>query len=194
MPSPYNELSDFELTAMIGQDDHDAYRELYYRYTEALYTHAYMRLNDREEAKDVVQDVFSTLWSKRAEINIQQNIAGYLYISVRNRILNLYALEKRRSAVATSLAAYMQQENTGAEADTTVRLKQLQILVEREVAQMPPKMRAVFELSRKQHMTHKEISRQLGISEKTVKNHVNAALKVLRSRLGIVNYLTFLFL
>jgi len=194
MPSPYNELSDLELTAMIGQDDHDAYRELYYRYTEVLYTHAYTRLHDREEAKDVVQDVFSTLWSKRAEINIRQNIAGYLYISVRNRILNLYALEKRRSAVATSLAAYMQQENTGIEADATVRLKQLQVLVEREVAQMPPKMRAVFELSRKQHLTHKEISRQLGISEKTVKNQVNAALKILRSRLGIVNYLTFLFL
>jgi len=66
MPVPYNELSDIELTAMIRQDDHGAYRELYYRYTDVLYTHAYTRLNDREEAKDVVQEIFSTLWSNES--------------------------------------------------------------------------------------------------------------------------------
>src|ERR1700753_2205676 len=108
--SVYHELSDFELTSMIRQDDHLAYRELYYRYTEVLYSHAYARLQDREEARDVVQEVFSKLWIKRSSIEFQVNIAGYLYTAVRNRVLNLYAQEKRRSRLLDSLCRYSEED------------------------------------------------------------------------------------
>ncbi len=189
--SLYHDLSDFELTSMIRQDDHLAYRELYYRYTEVLYSHAYARLQDREEARDVVQEVFSKLWIKRSSINFQLNIAGYLYTAVRNRVLNLYAQEKRRSKVLDSFSKFA--EEASVEPDTRIRISQLQNIVEQEIEKMPPKMRAVFELSRKHQLSHKEIAQQLGISQKTVKNQVNGALKLLRSRLGIINYLLFLF-
>src|ERR1700710_621082 len=90
----YTDLSDFELVALIKKDDPIAYEEIYYRYTGILYTHAYSRLQDREEAKDVVQDVFSYLWSKRDNIEFQTNIAGYLYQALRNKILNIIAHKK----------------------------------------------------------------------------------------------------
>ncbi|OKS88776.1 RNA polymerase sigma factor [Mucilaginibacter polytrichastri] len=83
----YTDLSDFELIALIKKDDSNAYKEIYYRYTGILYTHAYSKLQDREEAKDVVQDVFSYLWSRRATIEFQINVSGYLYQSLRNKIL-----------------------------------------------------------------------------------------------------------
>lgn len=56
---------------------------------------------------------------------------------------------------------------------------------------MPPRMREVFEMSRKQTMSYEEIAEQLGTSEETVKKQVSGALKVLRVKLGIFIYLLF---
>jgi RNA polymerase sigma-70 factor (ECF subfamily) len=70
-----------------------------------------------------------------------------------------------------------------------VREKQLAAIIEREIAALPPKMREVFVLSRKEYLTHKEIAELLGISEQTVSKHVTNALKILRVKLGAVAYI-----
>jgi len=57
---------------------------------------------------------------------------------------------------------------------------------------LPPKMKTVFELSRKANLSHKEIATQLDLSESTVKKHVNNALKILRGKLGLVIYLLYI--
>jgi len=186
----YHNLNDFDLVALIKKDDHDAYREIYYRYTGILYTHAYSKLQDREEAKDVVHDVFSYLWSKRGTIEFQINISGYLYQSLRNKILNIIAHKKIESEYAGSLQTFL--DHGKADTDQLTRVNQLKAIIESEMANMPAKMREIFELSRKKHLSHREIAQELGISEKTVKNQVNNALKILRIKLGIFNYLIFL--
>jgi RNA polymerase sigma-70 factor (family 1) len=189
--SVYKDLNDFDLVALIKKDDHEAYREIYYRYTGILYTHAYSRLQNREEAKDVVQDIFSYLWSKRETIEFQSNISGYLYQSLRNKILNIIAHKKIESNYAGDLQIFLDLGKT--DTDYLTRVNQLKAIVEKEIANMPVKMREFFELSRKNHLSHREIALELGISEKTVKNQINNALKILRVKLGILNYLLFLF-
>jgi RNA polymerase sigma-70 factor (family 1) len=188
--SVYNNLSDFELVALIKSDDHNAYREIYYRYTGILFTHAYSKLQDSDEANDVVQDVLSYLWSKRSTIEFQINVSGYLYISLRNKILNIIAQKKNESKYVDSLQNYLNQDN--ADTDYLTRTNQLMAIVESEISKMPVKMREVFELSRKNHLSHREIAQKLGISETTVKDHVNNALKILRLKLGVINYFMFM--
>jgi RNA polymerase sigma-70 factor (ECF subfamily) len=78
--------------------------------------------------------------------------------------------------------------------DHLLRNNQLQLLIEKEIGYMPSKMREVFELSRKQHLTHKEIAAQLDLSEKTVRNQVNNALRILRARFEWFSILLFLIL
>ena len=63
--------------------------------------------------------------------------------------------------------------------------------VEAEIAALPPKMREIFELSRKAHLTHRQIAEKLGLSEKTVKKQVNNSLKILRSKLGSALFTAF---
>ncbi|MNL67317.1 RNA polymerase sigma factor [compost metagenome] len=65
-------------------------------------------------------------------------------------------------------------------------------MIEKEIAALPQKMREVFELSRKQNLSHKEIAEQLGISEQTVSKQVTNALKILKTKLGLMLYLVFL--
>jgi RNA polymerase sigma-70 factor (ECF subfamily) len=72
--------------------------------------------------------------------------------------------------------------------------KELLERVEVEVNHLPPKCRNVFELSRKQYKTNKEIAQLMGISEKTVENHLTKALRYLRVNLNSVLLLTFLYL
>jgi len=66
----------------------------------------------------------------------------------------------------------------------------LEVLIEKEIACLPSKMRQVFELSRKANLSHKQIATQLDLSEKTVKNQVNNALKVLKLKLGSLMFLS----
>lgn len=186
----YNDLTDFELVSLLKEDDHAAYREIYYRYTAVLYAHAFSKLQDRDEAKDVVQEVFSKLWSKRSVIQFRLNISGYLYITLRNKIINIIAHRKIQSEYLSSLHDYLGQAHE--DTDFLARTNQLRAIIEEEVSKMPIRMREVFELSRKNNLSHKEIAEKLGISEKTVKDHVNNALKILRLKLGLLNYFLFL--
>jgi DNA-directed RNA polymerase specialized sigma24 family protein len=84
----YKSLTDPELFERLKSDDHQAYSEIYKRYNLVMLNHAHNRLRNREEAKDVVHEIFTLLWSKRANLVLSHNLAGFLYTSVRNLILN----------------------------------------------------------------------------------------------------------
>ncbi|PTT03192.1 hypothetical protein DBR11_02935 [Pedobacter sp. HMWF019] len=77
--------------------------------------------------------------------------------------------------------------------DYPIREKQLQFVIDREIAGLPEKMREVFLMSRVSNLSHKEIAAQLGISEQTVSTQIKRALKILRSRLGLMLYLVLWF-
>lgn len=70
--------------------------------------------------------------------------------------------------------------------DHQIRERQLALKIEREISFLPEKMRQIFELHRKEHLTYKEIAEQLDISDKTVKKQVSNALHILRQRLQLV--------
>jgi RNA polymerase sigma factor (sigma-70 family) len=82
-------------------------------------------------------------------------------------------------------------DNGSAITDHGIRVKLLKEFIEKEVSNLPPKMREIFELSRNEHLSHKEIAHKLEVSEKTVRNQINNALKILRGKWGIVIYLLF---
>jgi len=178
----YSTYTDSELTGLLRSGDHLAFTEIYQRYTGVLQGHAYSKLQDREEAIDVVQELFVALWTKRETIAFHTTLSGYLYTSVRNRVLNLILHKKVASDYITSLQNFI--DHGEALTDHLVREKELAIIIENEISALPEKMRAVFEMSRKGGLSHKEIAQKLGLSEKTVKNQVNNSLKVLKGKLG----------
>lgn len=185
----YDSYADNELFALLQEGDYMAFSEIYDRYKSLLYTHIFKRIGDREETKDILQELFSLLWYKRVELNLNNSLSGYLYKSVRNRMLNVIAHKKVQSSYVESLQ-YVFEQGT-CTTDFLLRENELMSVIDREIAALPSKMRAVFELSRKENLSHKEIASQLGISEMTVKKHVNNALKVLRAKLGIFVVLFF---
>ncbi len=186
----YHLLSDAELFALLCNDDHNAYTEIYDRYSGLLYVHAYKRIRDREEARDLIHELFTALWSKREQIILKTELSAYLYRAVRNRVIDLVNHQKMQASYINSFEGFL---NNGTNiTDHSVRQKELNKLIEKEIAALPEKMQQVFNLSRNEYMSHKEISETLEISELTVRKQINNALKVLRPKLSKLLSLFFL--
>jgi RNA polymerase sigma-70 factor (family 1) len=187
----YKTLSDSELTSRLKDSDHAAFTEIYKRYYYLMFVHAYKKLRDEDQAKDIIQELFTTLWVKREFGLNTTNLAGYLYTSVRNRIFDLFAHQKVESNYIDSLRDYI-DTNKSVSSDSLIREKDLRAYIEKEVQALPPKMRLIFEMSRKENLTHKEIADKLSISENNVSKQVNNALRVLKTKLGVIVYIYFL--
>ncbi|NGM60438.1 RNA polymerase sigma-70 factor [Sphingobacterium sp. SGG-5] len=171
-----------DLLQKLRKGDRLAFEIIYHRYKGLLYVHASKHLKDQEEAKDIIHDIFSALWQNRESFYIEENLTSYLYQSVRNRVINHQLKGRRADEYIHSFEGFLAHAQVGT--DHLVREKMLRELIEGEIASLPAKMRTVFELSRKEGLSHKEIAEQLHISEQSVRSHVKGALKILRLRLG----------
>lgn len=166
-----------------------AFEFLYKKYYGTLYLHAYNKLRDREVAKDLVQDLFANLWQKKEYLDITHGFSSYLYASIRNRIIDYISKEKSKANYLSSLSNYSEQGQ--ATADHLVREKMLQEQIEKTLEQLPPRLREIFELSRKNHLSHKEISEKLNISEHTVRSYIKDVLRILRMRFSAIPWMLF---
>ncbi|MBK0378452.1 RNA polymerase sigma-70 factor [Mucilaginibacter segetis] len=175
-------LSDLELLDLLKSGDEGAFALIYDRYFGLLYIHAYNRLKNKDEAKDLVQELFTHLWSKRGWLDPKTNLSNYLYTSTRNRVINIIAHKRVEDRAKLSLADTI--SNKTCVTDHLLRERQLTFLIESEIHNLPAKMREVFELSRKQNLTYKEIAVRLDLKEQSVRSHVKNALKILRVKLG----------
>ncbi len=178
----FKACDDGELIARVKNDDEGAFGELFERYKSILIIHAYKKMGSLDEAADLVQELFATLWEKRAALPLPMHVSSYLYRSVRNRVIDWYSREEVRAKYIESFLNFYQSESP--ETDELVRIRELSRQIEAEISKLPPKMQEVFRLSRMQYLTNREISEQLDLSEHTVKNHIKKALKTLRKKLG----------
>jgi len=186
----YSQLTDTELVDKLNQYDKRAFEEVYNRYWLALYNHARRMLKNDDEAADLVQDIFSSVLDKMGTLTFHTTLAAYLFQAIRFRIINLFYREQVRHKYLQSLRAYFDRDET--QADDMLRAKEMTELIEREIAALPPKMREVFELSKKAYLSNREIAEIVNISEATVKKHLVVALRRLRARLTSTMLLTFM--
>lgn len=178
----YAEFTDAELIVLLKKKDHAAFTEIYNRYSVLMFYKVNQMLRDEEVSKDLVQDLFVGLWDKPVLIQENSNLAGYLYIGSRNSVLKFIQRNKLKNDYIASLAAYATEVSMETIHDIDER--ELKLIVQREIDQLPAKMKVIFEMSRKDNLSHAEIADKLGLSDQTVKKQVNNALKILRTKLS----------
>lgn len=180
--SNHNTLLDNELLLAFRSGDRCAFEVIYDRYWLRLYYHARNMLGSDEEAKDVVQEVFTDLWAKATSKNTDLPLDVFLYTATRNKVLNLLKHLKVEAKYVDHAQAFL---NGHVEcSDAMTRQRELAKIIEEGISSMPVKMREIFELSRKNHKSYKEISTQLNISDKTVKKQISNALHILKVKLN----------
>jgi len=180
----YAKLTDDDLIFHLKRDDHMAFTEIFNRYSQLLYAHAFNKLRIESDARDVVQEMFMKFWDKRSSVELGSNLAGYLFVALRNTIFNLLKSKARVTAYADAFTKA--NADSGVYTDTLVREKQLSAMIEREIANLPPRMRAVFELRRKENLSNKEVALRLGITESTAADQMKKAIRVLKKKIGLL--------
>ncbi|MBN1117892.1 MAG: RNA polymerase sigma-70 factor [Bacteroidales bacterium] len=160
------------------------FEQIYHKSFNVLCNKAYRMTNDVNAAKDIVQNVFLRFWNMKDTLIINTKPEAYLYRAVVNETLNYLDKKKRLTIIQDDKEAV--NIASGQTTEEEIHFSELQQKVNTLLAQLPPKCRRVFLLSRFENMTYKEIAGFLNISENTVDNHIKKALALFRNELLII--------
>jgi RNA polymerase sigma-70 factor (ECF subfamily) len=171
------------LIQQIASGNVDAFEQLFRVYYKPLVGYAAGLTHDVADAEEIVQDVFTAVWTKRQELKDDIQIKSYLYKAVHNRCMNYFRHQKvKQQHREFSLI----QISTGDESSASSRLalNELKNKLHEGLLLLPPACREVFTLSRMEQLSYREISEVLNISVKTVENQMGKALKLMRKHLA----------
>lgn len=175
------QLSEPQYWQLISEGDKAAFEQVFRQHYQPLCRYAFPLIKDLDEAEEVVQHVFFNIWNKRAELQVSSSIKSYLYRAVHNDCLNRLKHEKIKSLYAEDY----KKSHAGSfhDASKTLQAKELGRHIQQALDRLPEQCGQVFRLSRFGNLKYAEIAQQLGISVKTVENHMGKALKIMREQL-----------
>lgn len=173
------EKTDPELVLLLTQDDEAAFSELYVRYKDKLRYFCLSLLKSGEEADDIVQEIFIRIWESRSFINPDLSFSSFLYTLARNRILNYFRDADIDMKVKQILALKNPTEENIIESDM-IYAEYKNMLYE-AIETLSPQRKKIFNMSREENLSHKEIAAQLGISVNTVQEHISESLRSIKS-------------
>jgi len=183
----YSNLTDSVLVKSLVKGDIKAYDQLYRKYSKKLLYFALGFVDSSEDAEDIVQEVFLIVWRKHSELKIDSSFNSYLFTIAYNSIKKYY---RKKGTIKKHLDLYL-NDFTGIINDTNAKIEYNDLVsrLEKIVVTFPERRKEVFKLSRESHLSNQEIADKLGISKKTVENHITSSLKILRERLGLTLFL-----
>jgi RNA polymerase sigma-70 factor (ECF subfamily) len=172
---PYNES---DLVYRLAHDDRQAFEILYQQYFLSVFRFANRFVNDRAAAEDITTESFVKLWNKRNDFDVNEKLKSFLFVATKNACLNYLRGEKRLAHNQQQLEAALALETENNFAQHPVTENVYQYLYE-EIEKLPPKMKTILQLHL-QGLSNDEISAQMNIAEKTVRNLKVEAIKLLR--------------
>jgi len=165
------------LADRVRAGDMDAFEALYRRYWERLYGFAFRYVRSKEDAEEIVQEVFFRIWRGREHWVPAGAVRNYLYLAVRN------SARDRAERAAVARRWRLGQRETAVEIQSTLETADLVAAVERALAELPAKRAEVCKLRLVAELSYAQIAQRLRICEKTVETQLARGLKFLRERL-----------
>ena len=174
-------LSEKLLVKQLMNGNEKAFSAIFETYCDDVYGYSVSMLKTNVLAEEIVQDVFLNIWQHRDRLNPDLSFRSYVFTITRNLTFNLISKvanhrKLKEEVFYTSQKAYSPIENKMAEADYE-RIKN------KAIEQLPSKRRIIFEMSRVDGMSYKEISEALNISVSTVKGQTSKSLASIRDYL-----------
>lgn len=179
--SENDNISDNLLVTKIRQNDKDAFKSLYNRYSKKIYFFSLKHLGNNVEAEELVQSVFINVWENRESLDATKSIKNYIYKSAVNYIYNYL----RNRAIRDR---FIESEINKGEIHSNLTYDQVYFhdterLINSIVETLPSQQQKIFQLSRNNGLTNKEIAIKLDLSVRTIENHIYRAKKVIEDAL-----------
>ncbi|MEO7990509.1 MAG: RNA polymerase sigma-70 factor [Chryseolinea sp.] len=175
------ELHEHQQQNALKTGDLTAFEMLFRTFYQPLCNYAYTFTQDRDEAEEVVQSTFLSIWEKYKTLEIHTAMKPYLYAMVRNSCLNIIKHEKiKQQHVQTEM---VMADRSSESVTNTVLATELDERIQKAVEKLPEQCRIIFKLSRFEELKYAEIAEHLNLSVKTVENQMGKALKIMREQL-----------
>jgi len=184
-------LTDDELLRRIQMDDQKAFSVIVHRYNVRLYKIVFSRVRMENDAKDIIQEIFVSLWNNRHQIQSGATLYPYLSKSVFYAVIDWQLLHKKN--ISRHQLLLEKDEPSVFPVENQVIANELRQEMMEEIEKMPGTTKTVFHMSRIEQKSVKEIAITLQLSEQTVKNNISIALKQLRKRVVSNNLSLLLF-
>lgn len=155
------------------------FEKLYKRYQPSLINYAFYLTRSSEDALEIVNDVFLSIWDKRDRLKLDSSLNTYLYTAVKNRSINYIKKNKLETVFDDQLDTL-----SDFSADQSILEKEQRIIIQQIMNGLPSKCKQVFAMSRIDQLSNKEIASLLDISIKTVEAQITKALKIFRKKLN----------
>ncbi len=188
----FEEKSDEDLIRLLQIGDRKAFSVLYDRYWLDLVKKAVFKLGNQDDAEEVVQNVFVNIWKWRQSIHLKGYFKPYLYRILKNEVFRFIAdrlkeknhiqLDEISGLDAPSDISQMKQ----------LEFKELQDQIDFHIQGLPEKCRLIFQMSREDGLTAKQIANELQISPRTVETQLSKAVRKLKDAIQRLNILLFL--
>lgn len=177
------------LLFQLGQGSEEAFERLYEKYWSNVFDEAYRRIGDRDLAKDIAQEVFTSMWVRGTE-NPIDNLPAWLYSVTRN---NVYKQMQKKERFVPLPDLLSELQTYGCWADTLIVEKQLLLTYKALIDSLPNQQRIIFKMRYQDEFSPNEIALKLKLSPKTVRNQLGRAIVKLKTTLLMVQLAMFLF-
>jgi RNA polymerase sigma-70 factor, ECF subfamily len=171
-----------QLSIRIKMGDEQAFELLFHKYYYLLCCFSNKFLNNHEESKELVQDLFLKIWANRQDINPDESLKSYLYKITQNNCINKLKRNKIQSKYIDILRLIYVENREFTPYDILLT-KEISNTIINSIEKLPPKCKQIFKLSRFDGLKYYEISEKLEISVKTVEGQMSKALEHLRYEL-----------
>jgi RNA polymerase sigma-70 factor (family 1) len=172
-----------EQLLLLRAGDEQAFEFFYEHFADRLYTFTYNRIRSKEEAEEIIQEIFISLWTNRQKLNITRSIESYLFSAANYRLLNSMQAANVRKKYAADFSKFLCKLYDSS-TEEAVNLRDLESLIEERISELPKQCQTAFRLSRMQDESIQAIAQRMNISTRTVENYITKALKHLRANLG----------
>lgn len=182
----YQGYKDEVLISLIQKSDEDAFTELFGRYWKDLYSSALKRMSSGDDAKDIIQELFVKLWTKRQSLPGDMEVCNYLFAALKYSIINYLQADKLRLHHANLILQTVSKTEASI-VESQIDSQDLEVIIEQAIEYMPDRMKEVFILKYKNGYTPQEIAAQLSLNVQSVKNYLTNARGVLRAIISRYN-------
>lgn len=174
--------SNKELIKLLKKGDMKAFDIIYRRYSRRLFGFVYRYVKQETDTEEIVQEVFVKIWKSRDKLNVYSSFESFLFTIAHNATVNL--LKKRATEQKyIDHVKSLQHIQEAYEMTDEIQYKELKQKFQGLLDELSPRQREIFQLSREEGLSNKEIAERLGISVQTVKNHLVTALSFLKNKL-----------
>ena len=170
------------LIRIAHNNDKDAFASFFNYYHARLIRYALLFVKSCQDAEDVVSDVMIKLLKQKEKLPEIKNFEGYLYLAIKNQALNLLKKQQLRSGSAIDIGDDYLTHHFVQPYDTILG-DELRNIIFNTVEQLPPKRRMVYKMIKDDGLKIKEVAELLDLAEKTVKKHLELALRSMRATL-----------